>query len=179
MGGKVSPAQAIGDFIEYGFLPVIDRNHQEVHEGTFFTVSHIFTSVANEASAILRITVGANKTLHAGFATSVGGNCYAYIYEAPTINVAGTEITPRNNNREDGSDNSDATVRYGATLSANGTELDQEYVPGGVGFVRVGGGAKTSEEWILGKSTEYAIVVTNNSGLTTNISISAEWYEES
>jgi len=153
--------------------------HAEVHEAGMYHASHLYTTIGDDANADMLIKVGANKELHSAIAVVAGGDAYFYLYSGTTTSAIGTAITPRNMNREDGTDASDADVRHTPTVSSAGTQLAAGFIPGGQKNQAVGGDARSGAEWILAKSTDYLARVTNKAGSAKDISIVLEYYQES
>jgi len=154
----------------------IDTAHEAVHDGVMFEASYIFVSVAGSANADILVIVGSKKELHVTFHIVSAGQGLIYLYESPTITANGTALTINDMNRVT-KNTSDASAFYTPTVGATGTVLSQSIVEGGTGGNKIGGQVRWGTEWILKKSTEYLIRVTNNTAQTQNMSIQVEFYE--
>lgn len=166
-------------------VTVIDEEHRLVHDGMVFDCDHYSASIANGASldVHLKVPAGCYPHLRAlGFAVS-DGPCMFYFYEAPTLSADGTELTPRNHNRNS-TNTPQMQVFHTPTVTGVGTLLHQRFVPdmGGVGANLVGvvgSTAGSAQEFVLKPSTSYIIRMTNNSGAAIAAAGECLWYEPS
>lgn len=164
-----------------GPAETIDSTHKHTHKGESYHTSKYFAAVASAATVDILIKVGSGKALHANFKSAGGGDFTTQIFETPTISADGTSINIRDMNRTTAS-TSNATAFHTPTISATGTALtDTEFTPGGSGIATPGGVQSgvfgRGGEWILKKSTNYLIRLTNQALTAQNMSISASWYE--
>lgn len=150
--------------------------HHKIHQGNCFAVSQLTDDVADDANLDFLLVVGA-KEAHITFEGSSEGLAWNFLYESPTITANGTEVTPRNRNRES-SVTSTVTVYSGPSVSAVGTLLFTGLFPGGVGNKTVGGSSSERNEWILASNTTYLGRITNKAGDTKDISFTATFYED-
>lgn len=164
-------------------LTTIDEEHRLVHDGMVFDCDHE-GSVANGASLDLHLKVPAGcypHLRHLSFAVD-DGPCRFYLYEAPTITVDGTELTPANHNRNS-TNTAQVQIFHTPTVTAVGTKLHARYVPdmGGVGANLTGivGNAQSAQEFVLKPSTSYLLRLTNNTGATITVAGECLWYEPS
>jgi hypothetical protein len=156
--------------------------HHENEVGNMYQVGHYDAAVANTASLEILIRTGSTLSLHSVFATNVGGDSVAYLFEAPTVTVVGTTITPINNNRNS-ANTAEGLFYHTPTTTADGTPLNNgTFIPGGSGGNAVGGSAGSSirdgGEIILKPNTDYLVRITNISGAAKNISLTHLFYEE-
>ena len=157
---------------------VILRNHEEIHEGSFFTATHLFTDVADNAFADLRITTGATNELHIGWSIVAEGKAYMVMQQGTTFTDAGTGVTAFNNKTASVTA-TDATFRHTPTINMDGPlKIDSILINGGTGPKTTGGDAKQGVEWIFETSEEFLLRVQNVAGAAKDISIQLEWYEE-
>jgi hypothetical protein len=158
----------------------ISSPHAKVHEGNFYQAGHYYAAVADDASADLLISTGANYNPHAVIIASVQGNCKAFLYEGVTTSDDGTSVTAYNSNRSS-TNTSDPSFYHSPTVSNTGTQIGQGFIPGGEKSGAVGGGGSTEirsgAEIILKKSTKYLVRITNISGSDAEISITMGFYE--
>jgi len=159
-------------------VPVVDTLHQRTHEGDTYHYSNIFIDVADDASADFLVKVGANKDLHSTFAGEAGGDSYPYLLRSPTVSSNGFEVSPVNKN-SNYSNNSDAQIFINPVVTASGDILYQSYIPGGSGPKTFGGSAEERDEWVLKKSTDYLVRMTNVAGSAKIMSMRMTYYEKS
>jgi hypothetical protein len=158
---------------------IIDSVHAKVHSGLAYSVSHSFTSVADTTSVDVLITVGSNKYLHSGITITATGTSSVSLYSGATVSANGTALTAYNLNRAS-ANTTDASWYYTPTVTGTGTALAITLIPGGEKNQAVGGSAgalSRGAEWILNKSTNYLIRVTNNSGSSATINVGVMYYE--
>ena len=156
---------------------VLTRNHIKVHEGKFFTGGHLFTDVTDDASVMIRITVGADE-IHGDPFVITEGKAYGSLERGTTFSAAGTSVGFVNNNCE--SSNTPLTVlRHTPTVDAAGSALMTDLlINGGTGPQSVGAEAKSQEERILKANTEYLLTITNKAGATKDLFVGFAGYEE-
>lgn len=163
-----------GDF----YTGVIDLVQNKVHEGNVFIVSKIFTSVANDGYADLRIKTGANKDAHAEIFISTEGKAYAYSYSGTTYTVDGTQLTAinRNSNFTGGNE----TIAYHTpTINVLGTQRFEQMMGGGVGVGnQLAGSLSERLETVHKVNSDILIRVQNKAGTAKDISMYVVWYEE-
>lgn len=157
----------------------IDFPHKKVHEGNFYTLSHIFSTVANNSSAEIIMQLGSTYQNHSVFDASAGGDAEFYIFESPTLNSSGSSLSAINNNRAS-ANTADASYFYTPNVSDAGTQLYGTFIAGG-GFFGAGGSdggpVRAGTEMILKTDTTYLIRVVNTSGGAQDISIAVGFYE--
>ena len=156
-------------------LVTIDFPHHEVHEGSFFTTSYYFGSVANNATFIMLLLTGA-KYDHIVWGIACGGDCEVEIVAEPVVTNVGTSIAVYNMNR--GSLNAPLTAAWHTPTIAGGVTLEHFLIPGGSGPQSPGGIARAGAEWIIKPNTYYAVRGTNRSGNSQLASIVMQWYGE-
>jgi hypothetical protein len=123
------------------------------------------------------ITPGA-RHLHFIGSTPCGDDAEAGLYEDPTVTAGtGAAVTPRNHNRGSARA-STATVRANMTVTGDGTQLEQSFLPGGTGPNAIGSTAGQRQEWILAPGHVYLVRLINRSGNNQPASMTLQWYEE-
>ncbi len=160
-----------------GAALVIDTVHHEVHEGEMFHASHTNGSVSNGANLDMLLVTGATVETHVSWDVFAGGQVTVYLYEGATTSAAVAAY----NMKRDSLNTPEATVTHTPTVTATGTTalVNGRILPGGTSNqTRVGGGIRSSAEWILAPETQYLLRVTNTSGGTIAINVGLEWYEE-
>ena len=154
---------------------VIDIVHEHIHEGNHFVVSKLFTSVANDANADLRILAGAKKN-HIIATVSAEGKAYSYLYSGTAYSGNGTAVTVHNNNLANANTTS-STAYHTPTVGTLGTAKREMLINGGIGGQTVSGVHSGRIEWIQSTSTDLLFRVTNKAGTAKDISINLEFYE--
>ena len=157
-------------------LVAIAVPHHEVHEGETFYVSRYAEDVADDASIIILLQVGATKEAHCTWAAACGGDAEIQVTENPTVNAAGTAMTEFNMNRH--STETATVVATHTPTVAGGTLMPNYMVPGGSGGNAVGGTTRQNTEWVLDINSDYVIGIFNRSGQARNMSLAVQWYEE-
>ena len=160
-----------------GSLGTIDHPHREIHEGNHYTVSKIFIEVADDGTALIRITTGANKKIHTVYRVVAEGKAYVRFYEDTTYTEDGSAMVEFNNERSQ-ADSTETIARFTPTIDSLGTLLLEDILEGGTGPLSVGATNGTRTEWVGNVSSDYLIHVTNVSGQAKDISILVQWYEE-
>lgn len=155
----------------------IDLVHSLVHQGGVWVVSDYDADVDNAAPKYWRITTAAAVYPHIQLALAVSASGLVQLYEGGTFDATpGTQLTAYNLNRNSSAAPS-TTFFYDTVSTADGTLIDQEYVPGGDRLqTRVGSQARTTAEWVLKPSTTYYVKFTPDAD-DTKAAIEIEFYE--
>ncbi len=152
---------------------IVDYAHHEIHGGSSYSITNA-TDIANNASVqLLVVTPDTTKFPHITFESECEAEMDYTIYEDCTVAASGTELTPRNRNRNSG-DNSTLSVYINPTHVTLGTELYSQRTGAGN---KVGGAVREQSEWILKRNTLYLFKVLNQSGQTRWASAKFDWYE--
>lgn len=160
-----------------GALATIDVVHHEVHEGEMFHAEHS-ASVGNGNNLDVLLATGAANEAHLSAAVAAGGQSLVYLYEAPNAS-GGTPLTVYNMHRSDTTHSSPFTAAHTPVVVGVGTVplINGRLIAGGTSVPsRVGGETRANTEWILKPNTAYLLRVTNNSGASIVIHITAEAY---
>lgn len=161
--------------------PVLDISypHQKVHQGQFFLLERIVSSLADNVSIDVVLSTG-NQSLHASFGSIVRGDSEIFIYESPTVSN-GSVIDIINQNRNS-TRQSTATAVHTPTVTSVGTLLTHNLIVGGAVGHAVGGamsGAlREGSEWVLKPNTKYLIRLTNKSGQARDLQLQCAFYEQ-
>lgn len=173
------------DLDSHGGSPVIDVYHKHTHEGHGWHFSEYISSIGTSSSYGYRLTMAGTKEAHLVANGSVGADSTLELFEA-TTRPTGTAKTPRNRNRTKAAGAIFPPTQMSihvATLSsgADGTLLQQEFIPGGSGIFgvfRPGGAGGLRYEWILKPGVSYLLKISN---VTTTAAMGAgvalDWYE--
>lgn len=158
---------------------MVDVNHQRNHDGRAFYAYKIAPDsapLAALASIDIVLASPAGVYPHLTVEGLCLGDAELYIYEG-TSTTGGTAFTPINRNRNYAISNpSEVAMVINPTVTAVGTEIDAEIIPGGVGK-KSGGGTAGSLEYVLKPLTNYLFRLTNVNGTAHAASLTLEWYE--
>lgn len=160
-------------------LIMADVNHQRNHDGRAFYAYKVYpdsAKLAANASIDIAMAAPAGVYPHLTLDGLCLGDAELYIYEGSTTS-GGTSFTPINRNRNYTITNpSQVAMVIAPTVSALGTELDAQIIPGGVGK-KSGGGTAGSLEYVLKPLTTYLFRLTNVNGTAHAAYLTIEWYE--
>lgn len=158
---------------------MVDVNHQRNHDGRAFYAYKIAPDsapLAALASIDIVLASPAGVYPHLTVEGLCLGDAELYIYEGTSTN-GGTAFTPINRNRNYAISNpSEVAMVINPTVTAVGTEIDAEIIPGG-GGKKSGGGTTGSLEYVLKPLTNYLFRLTNVNGVAHAASLTLEWYE--
>jgi hypothetical protein len=158
-------------------LIMVDVNHQRNHDGrAWFAYKMYPTSapLASGASIDIVLASASGVIPHMTVDALCLGDAEFYIYEGPTA-TGGTPFTPINRNRNY-TTSSQVAMIINPTVSALGTQLDAQILPGGSGK-KSGGGTAGSLEYVLKPLTNYLFRLTNVNGTNHAAYLALEWYE--
>lgn len=173
--GKRDGSHVLVDYSEP--FPMVDVNHYRLHEGRAFIAYYLqngVTPLADGASINVAIAANAGYTPHLTIGAFCGGDSTLYVYESAAAS-GGTAFTPVQRNRTV-TTASNVAMTINPTVSATGTELYKEFLPGGA-KKKAGGGGGESLEFVIKPLTNYLIRLTNISGSAQVAEITLEWYE--
>lgn len=160
-------------------LITVDVNHQRNHDGRAFFAYKLYptaSKLAAGASIDIVIAAPSGVLLHMTVEAFCQGDAEFYLYEGSST-TGGTPFTPINRNRNYAVSNpSQSAMVINPTITALGTELDGQIVPGGVGK-KSGGGDSATLEYVLKPLTNYHFRLTNVNGTSHAASMTLEWYE--
>lgn len=161
----------------------MDYDHSLIHAGHKFTAFHKATIISGGTLEFSLVTPS-NVDVHwrpARIKPSADKVDWQ-VYEGATVNVAGTQITYSNRNRQDDK-TAGVVLRHGTTFTAPGTLVSglSDWLPGstGTGTIRNGDSVSDSvDEIVLKNNTTYRFVVTNGSTGSNVIGFIFNHYEE-
>ena len=157
-------------------LVTISSFHAKGHEGKAFLIQHLFSAIADDASADLALTTGSGpEQTHVLISAVMEGKSEVFFYEAPTFTV-GTGVTAFNRERASATVSGVVAV-HTPTVTDVGTELSHGFIPAG-GKHDPGAGAQGFSEWILKADTKYLLRVTNRSGAAIDVLSALHFYED-
>jgi len=159
-------------------IKVVDLNHYHVHREKFYSVGHLFATVADDSYVRVLVINGHNYDLHIGFEVVAEGNSYIKGFRGGTFSNNGTGLTEMNHVGKSAR-TSNAEGFHTPTVSGAGTQIvPTTLIVGGSGPKTSGGGAKSLAEYIIPSADNFYVEVQNKGGATKDISINISWYEE-
>ena len=160
----------------FGHFQVIDAEHHHIHLGEEFQVDHLFTSVAADDFARLRVRNDDGKQFHIMFFADTEAKAYYRSYIGTTYSADGTQKTPWNRTTYS-TQESVAKVWINPTINALGSPRIVGMTGSGIGSGQIGGTGSGRVESILCTGCDFLIEVQNKSTTAKDIVISARWYE--
>lgn len=158
-------------------MPVFqDSPHHHLHEGEMHQVTYFPAAIANGATLDFRLVVGnlvaTARTPHLAIELDTTGECWLYLYEAPTTSANGSQLTAYNKNRNSSSI-PNMTIWQAPTVTTPGTAISAWITGSGE---KAGGNTRESIEWDLKANTVYlARIISKNAN---NICARFIWYED-
>ena len=162
-------------------LQIVDYPHHEIHSGSGYDYTEVVDQAQNAVRDIQITTPAGAKWAHLTINFFCEAETEFWLWENVVINTPGTEVTPRNHNRNSG-DSSMLTVKYidnsslananSDTDASGATQLEHQFVGAGK---KIGGNTSSREEWILKPGEDYTIRwdATDAGYVTYHI----DWYE--
>lgn len=175
-GGSVSLKSSDGIIIEDVVPSIVttEIDHWMTHMGTSYTSSDTISVGAGDTYKFLIkniVDTGTHMTTFEFHSTE--GDASIAFYEGSTVADNGTEVTPKNNNRQY-ADASSVQVFINISTTASGTQLEHDIITGGK---QSGGSGGDVEEWIFKQYTAYTLTYTNNSGSADVVSYHFDFLE--
>ena len=161
-------------------LQIIDYEHHEIHAGSHFFVEDFADLAINNVYDVQFTTPNTAKWAHLTFELNCEAETEWYIYEGATIALAGTAITPINNNRNSatastmtlaGITNTSVANANADTAVAGATVL----ADGIVGAGKSGGVIQRNREIVMKQNTIYCLRAVASAAGYTNFLMT--WYE--
>jgi hypothetical protein len=186
--GSITPVLVAGGTLNLGATDevtgaavTISIPHHEVHEGEMFEVSYKSpdaSPIADDGTIAFLLRTGAEYD-HLVFGGNSGADAQLELLEGVGVVAEGTAMTEHNMNRT--SVNTAVTVVFRDPTIAGGTLLFDILIPGGTGGNASGGSGAVRQgtEWNLAANQDYVIRLTNRGGNAQQMSLIAQWYEES
>jgi len=156
---------------------MVDVNHQRNHDGRAwfaYKIAPDSAKLADGASIDIVLASASGVIPHLTVDALCLGDAELYIYEG-TSATGGTAFTPINRNRNY-TTSSQVAMIVNPTITALGTQIDAQILPGGAGK-KAGGGTAGSLEYVLKPLTNYLFRLTNVNGTAHAASLQLEWYE--
>jgi len=160
-------------------LVMVDAIHHLTHKGIVYDLSAYAAAVADGASLDLTLAVDNNKTVHLLPHGAAESKAMSYLYEAPTVTVAGTPVTAANRNRRDFAPAHTTSIELAPTVSDPGTLLHQQAMFAATGAGNKLGAPSTggTSEWVLKEGETYLFRMTNLAGQAADAWLNLVFYE--
>ncbi len=165
------------DSQETNTLRTVLSEESEVHDGLMFSLDRSL-DVGDDVFTYLWMHVGASPA-HVAIGVWGGGQLGVSLWETPTVS-GGIAILPHNLNRTS-STMPLAVISHTPTIASLGSTplFTNTVLPGGTGNnTRIGGGARSTLEWIFSPGSDYLLGVQNVSGGTVSVTMELDWNEE-
>lgn len=161
-------------------LQTIDYSHHEIHAGSHFFISDVVDLSINNVFDMILTTPDTTQWVHFTFTLSVEAETDWYIYEGAVETVAGTAVTPINNNRNSATA-SIAVIKSHTNTSLANANSDTDVtgatmlVHGILGAGKTGGSENRESELILDQNRKYCFrAIATAAGYVAFV---AQWYE--
>jgi len=151
--------------------------HKRVDNSNQWIASYRWAAVASAADVFFHIKVGATKNPHGVVRISTGAAITYYVYENPTLTNDGTALDNVNQNRQ-------IVIAPGTacyidpTITANGFQLEIGTFGTAGKFTATGEQVENGGYFLLKKSEDYLVRVTNDDEAAQDISMAYMWHEE-
>lgn len=158
-------------------FPTIDVNHLRLHEGRAYYAYKLnpYSAMLGAGASINIAVAWANGTTpHLIYTANCGGDAELYMYENAVV-TGGTSFTGVRRNRTIDTASSSA-ILINPTVTSVGTQLDAQFLAGGVGK-KAGGADAYASELVLSPLTTYLFRLTNVNGTAHMAHLYLEWYE--
>lgn len=157
--------------------PIVDVNHLRLHEGRAYYAYKLYpyaSMLAAGASINIAMAFASGVNAHIVYDAVCGGDAEIYLYENSVVS-GGTSFTAVRRNRVI-TTASQSAILINPTVTSLGTELDAQFIAGGVGK-KAGGGSNFATEQVFSPLTTYLFRMTNVNGTAHMAYIHIEWYE--
>jgi len=155
-------------------LQVIDYAHHEIHEGSSFVASKVFTAPVGGKVNIGMITpAGTTNLIHLTFSVICDAAYTVSFYEADDYE-GGTLVTGYNRNREVGTPPADLDITHTDTDQGSGTGTELWTFAGGANKTVTTSGSDR-HEFVLENEQSYLLEVTASQN--DIVTIELNWYE--
>jgi hypothetical protein len=157
--------------------PTVDVNHLRLHEGRAYYAYKLYpdaSKLAAGASIDIAMAFASGVNAHIVYDAVCGGDAEIYLYENSVVS-GGTSFTAVRRNRVI-TTASQSAILINPTVTSLGTELDAQFIAGGVGK-KAGGGSNFATEQVFSPLTTYLFRMTNVNGTAHMAYIHIEWYE--
>jgi hypothetical protein len=156
-----------------GAREIIDHAHDEIHDGTMFTVSDTAAIGAGNDRDYLITTPNTAIRMHLTYEAKADGALTINFYEDATTSAAGTALTELNRNRPSATA-ATGVITHTPTVTGTGTLLDPDFLNASF---KGGGESRADHEWILKQNAKYLLRLSNGTAGTVNSFTRLNWYE--
>jgi hypothetical protein len=174
-GTVINTADIINSVYSVEEIKTITKAASELRDGNSFAAGYLFEGVADNAYAILLVTVGINP-IYTAYSVTATGKAYYSVYTSPTITSVGTLVPIFTRNAYHPSTTT-TTVHRSPTYTNIGTASVPRLLPGGNTAQTRVGGAFAEATAIQPPGATLMFAVQNKSGATADINIVVDWYK--
>ena len=171
---NVYPIVAVDSHGHLATTTIIAKN---IHDGVQYGVGYYDSSLASSGTIDLLIQTN-GYDLWTLLSLAAGGDALLQVYEGTTFSAAGTSLPPTNLNRTHSADSLEAVVTHTPTITADGTLIWQQFMPGGTGGNAAGGTLDTFQQGIFAPNEDYLLRLTNLAGTAQPCQLTALLYED-
>lgn len=174
--GEIVPVCAWMHYREHYLLGVVafTEEHLRVHNGQFFTTGYMLDIPAAGSLNVL-FSVPEVPKIHMNYGYDVEAEIGFALYEGVTASNDGTQLAPRNRDRNQASNVGHMLAYHTPTITDLGLTLFQWHSGSGP---TVGGGIVTPNEFIMKANSKYLFRITNLTNVANFCSIRFDWYED-
>lgn len=153
---------------------IITYPHAAVHRDIIVRATKNFAAASTPINILFKTPVGTEA--HLEFAILGGADCDVFMYEGPTVSTEGTDMVKARLLRSS-TKTILGTAKFGGTVSAKGTLINEGYNGGGGSGSGTHGGSVVHDdaEWVTKEDTWYLIEIVRAASGKVNVSL--EWYE--
>lgn len=156
-------------------LMVVEYEHHEIHDGRFFRAGYVEDLANGDTAIVVLFTPDSERWTHIRPAVDGEGEFEVKLFENPTSVTGGTEITPKNANRNSTNTSVDSLIHSPTAINVSGaTQLSGLILGSGRS---TGGNESALYEWILKQNETYIFMVINKTATTNQVNIRLQWYE--
>jgi hypothetical protein len=146
-----------------------------VRDGEGFRLNRTVLSLAQNARSEIHIRVGA-RPLMLSVSPAISQNGLFEVTEAPTLSASGTSLLPVARNRRTRK-TPGSTFWHTPTVSASGTILASNFLPGGTGGSAQGFLGQSQEDWLLEPGSGYLLSLGNLAATAAVVTLAANFFE--
>ena len=156
-------------------LVISSITQQRIHLGELFYVesSDLALGIAGVLEFLVRTP---SKSVSFSVEGATGGDGHFTFFEAPTTSADGSALSFLNRNRPS-TKSADTLVFAGPTVTVDGTQLLDQFVPGGLGKKAGGQSGGTGDSFLLKPNTDYLLRFKNNSGAISGVYVHIDIHE--
>ncbi len=144
--------------------------------GRVLTATHLELALADAADLEFLLQASSEEQIGFGATVVAGGDATVEFFNQPTFSAAGTDVPFFNRNNGSGK-RADSILTVGPTITDDGTQVAEGFIPAGIRNREVGGAIETGLLRILAAGTAVLLRLTNISGAAQNYSLTLDVIE--